>query len=231
MMKKTIICFAIVLAGLSAAYAGGGPKQAKVMGTIKVAVTDLVDGPVMQDSNACAAYQTTEGAVSVSVFDTKGNEVKNPVSMANATDIQVIGFKKYAVVVKAMVDGKVRLFSYKLGKKGVKVLGSTAADSKYLAGKAIISAASDGKTTWVVTQDINDDSTLGAQTLIQYTNKLEGVWKKTAVKAAYPKSTYSPTAIGSEIMLPNVQNKYKYDVTKGLDDEGNVTSISIKVIK
>ena len=224
MMKKTIICFALVLAGLSSAFAGG-TKPAKVMGTVTVPVTDLVDGPVVQDRDVCAAYQTADGAVTLSVINSKG--ALNAVPMLpGATGVQIVGFKKYAVVVKCMMDGKVRFFSYKLTKKGVKVLGSTSPDSALLTGKNIINCASDGKTTWVVTQDVAEDGTLGAKTLIEYTNKLEG----TSKKGASAKTTYSGTA-DSNIVLPNVQNKYKYDVMSTTDEEGNVTGISVKIIK
>jgi hypothetical protein len=222
MMKKTIICFAIVMAGLSSVFAGG-TKPAKVMGTVNVPVVDLVDGPVMQDRDVCAAYQTA-GQVSVSVFNTKG-ELKNALAIANASGIQIVGFKKYAVVVKAVVDGKVRFFSYKLGKKGVKVNGSTAPTS--FDGKNVINCASDGKNTWVVTQDVAEDGTLGAKSLLQYTNKLEG----TSKKAAVAKTIYAGTDV-SNILLPNVQNKYKYDVQTVIDEVTlEPSSISVKIIK
>jgi len=224
-MKKTIICFALVLAGLSSAFAGG-TKPAKVMGTVTVPVVDLADGPVMQDRDVCAAYQSPEGNITISVMNTKGGLKAAPM-LPGATGIQVVGFKKYSVVVKCIMGGNVRFFSYKITKKGVKVLGSTAPTSANLAGKNILDCASDGKNTWVVTQDIAEDGTLGAKTLLQYTNKLEGTSKKSAA----PKTKYTGAA-NSNIVLPNIQNKYKYDVTTVINEEtGETQSISVKIIK
>jgi hypothetical protein len=180
----------------------------------------------MQDRDVCAAYQTPEGAITLSVINTKGALNAAPM-LPGATGIQVVGFKKYAVVVKCIMDGKVRFFSYKLTKKGVKVMGSTSPASPLLSGKNIINCASDGKNTWVVTQDVAEDGTLGAKTLIQYTNKLEG----TSKKSASAKTTYAGSP-ESNIVLPNIQNKYKYDVQTIRNEEtGELSAISVKIIK
>ena len=224
-MKKNyiLICLFCLTLNLIAA-----PKKMNKIGTIEIPGSDLFTDPVLQGRKGTAAYLNQD--LKLSIIDSRGailkSEIKHPVPNS-IKDMRIVGFANYNLIMYyKMTNGTERFYSYKMTKKGLKILGSTAED-KFI-GQNITNVAFDAKNICIVFQPIpKDGQPVLTQKMIQYTTKLAGMKKFLAPKYHYE------TSINSTIILPVLKNKYKYDViTNYIDKEQTqIKNITVKILK
>ena len=204
------------------------PKKMKEIGTINIPVSNLATNPVLQGRKGTAAYLSPD--LKLSIIDSRGatisSDIKNP-APNSIKEMRIVGFANYNLIVYyKMSNGTERFYSYKMSKKGLKILGSTAED-KFI-GQNITNVSFDAKNICIVFQAIpQDGQTVLTQKMIQYTTKLAGMKEVQA-----PKYNYE-TSINSKIILPVLKNKYKYDIITTYSDEEQtqLKNITVKILK
>jgi len=208
------------------------PKKMKQIGEIEVPTTGLLTYPVVHGLKVFAVYDKS-GQMELQIMGHKGifvyGKLEHPAPNTIKT-LETVGFSGYGVVMYYVLkDGTKRFYSYRLTKKGLKILGSTPSDK--FNGYDILQAEFDGRSTWIVFRNEEIEGAFPLTTrMIQYTSKLGGMKKTIAPKYNYDFNTES------QLVLPNVKNKYKYDITiteskDELTGEKSISSFKVKILK
>ena len=224
-MKKIYILSCLFCLTLNSIAA---PKQMKEIGTINIPGANLLTTPVLQGKKGSAAYLTQN--LALSIIDSRGATINGYIEHPapnSIKDMQIVGFANYNLIMYyKMTNGTERFYSYKMSKKGLKILGSTAED-KFI-GQTITNVSFDAKNICIVFHPTpKNGETVLTQKMIQYTTKLAGMKEPQA-----PKYNYE-TSINSKIVLPILKNKYKYDIITTYSDEEQtqVKNITVKILK
>jgi hypothetical protein len=215
---------------LTVSVAVGAPKKMKEIGTIHISGSGLLTDPAIQGRKSTAVYKENKD-FKISIIDSRGATISGIVENPNSQtvkEVKVVGFANYNIIMYyKMNDGAERFYSYKMSKKGLKILGSTAAEK--FAGRDITNVSFDAKNVCIVsTPKPEDGVTILTQKMIQYTTKLGGM-----KKLIPPKYNYE-TTINSTIILPVLKNKYIYDIdTIYAEEDGEeiLKNITVKILK
>jgi hypothetical protein len=212
--------------------AQAAPKKMKDMGTIEVPTEDLLTYPVVHGLKVFAVYKKS-GQTQLQIMGNKrifiyGN-LEHP-APEMIRKMETVGFSGYNIVMYyELKDNTKRFYSYRMTKKGLKILGSTPSDK--FTGYDILQADFDGRYTWIVFRPEEFDGAYPLTTrMIQYTSKLGGMKKLIAPKHNYDFATEN------QLVLPNVKNKYKYDITitESTDEttgEKKISKFAVKILK
>jgi hypothetical protein len=232
-MKKLLyICAICVFVFFASFKSAAAPKQMKDLGIIEVPTEDLLTYPVVHGLKVFAVYEKS-GQTQLQIM---GNNriflyanLEHP-APEMISKMETVGFSGYNVVMYyELKDNTKRFYSYRMTKKGLKVLGSTAPDK--FTGYDIIQAQFDGRYAWIVFRPEEVDGAYPLTTrMIQYTNKLGGMKKLIAPKYNYDFATEN------QLILPNTKNKYKYDITiteteDELTGEKKISKFTVRILK